>query len=137
MYGGPESLKCRTSLDLILLTAFTDLPKTMAAKKVNKFTVVRQSMIFPTQLKPMLDSCIVGFSYESEVKLERYSVGYPSMWDFTDTFAFNFGLLYDSFINTVMDLLEKSQDPNKQTSTMYTTLGYGLGNILYLIFFPE
>jgi hypothetical protein len=59
------------------------------------------------------------------------------MWDFTDTFAFNFGLLYDSFINTVMDLFEKSQEADKQTSAMYTTLGYGLGNIFYLIFYPE
>lgn len=138
LYGGPESIKCKTSLDLSLQTAYTDLPATLKDKKgVNKFTVVRQTMVFPTQLKPMADSCMVGFSGEADVKLLRYSKGYPTMWDFMDTFAFNFGLLYDSFINTVMDLFEKGQNPDAQTSSMYTMLGYGLGNILYLIFYPE
>lgn len=59
------------------------------------------------------------------------------MWDLTDTIAANFGLLYDSFINTVNDIFAKAQAPDDQTNTMYQTLGYGLGNIMYLIFFPE
>jgi hypothetical protein len=59
------------------------------------------------------------------------------MWDFFDTFSYNFGLLYDSVVNTMLDLVAKAQKPNLQTSEMYLMLGYGLGNIFYLIFFPE
>ena len=67
----------------------------------------------------------------------RYVQGYSNMWDLFDTFSANFGLLYDSVVNTMLDLLAKAKNPNAQTSDMYLMLGYGLGNIFYLIFFPE
>ncbi len=94
-------------------------------------------MTFPSQLKPMIDSCILGFSMEVYNKGLRYVLGYTDMWQFFDTFAFNFGLIYDSIVNTINDLITKAGNPNVQTSDMYLMLGYGLGNILYLIFFPE
>jgi hypothetical protein len=55
-----------------------------------------------------------------------------------DTFAYNFGLLYDSVINTALDLLNKALNPDAGlTNKKYMMLGYGLGNIFYLIFFTE
>jgi len=137
MYGGPESVKCKTSIDLILKTSLTDLPATTAAKTINYFSLIRQVMTIPSQLKPLLDSCIIGFSNEIVLRSLRYVQGYPDMWSFFDTFAYNFGLLYDSVINTMLDLMAKAQKPNLQTSEMYLMLGYGLGNLFYLIFFPE
>lgn len=137
MYGGPESVKCKTAIDLVLLTSFTTLPASFSASPLNIFTIIRQIMTIPTQMKPLLDSCIIGFSYEIMLRSLRYVQGYPSMWEFFDTFSFNFGLLYDSVLNTMLDLLAKAKNPDAQTSEMYLMLGYGLGNIFYLIFFPE
>jgi hypothetical protein len=38
-------------------------------------------------------------------------------------------------VNTVLDLLDKAADPAGATNDKYLMLGYGLGNIFYLIFF--
>lgn len=108
MYGGPESVKCKTAIDLVLLTAFTTLPTSFEATPLNFFTIIRQIMTIPTQLKPILDSCVVGFSSEILTRSMRYVQGYPTMWEFFDTFSFNFGLLYDSVLNTMLDLLAKA-----------------------------
>ena len=108
MYGGPESVKCKSAVDIVLLTAFTTLPASFAASPLNIFTIIRQIMTIPTQLKPILDSCLVGFSYEILQRSMRYVQGYPTMWEFFDTFSVNFGLLYDSVVNTMLDLLAKA-----------------------------
>jgi hypothetical protein len=55
----------------------------------------------------------------------EYVSGYDSFEEFTDTFAYNFGLMYDSVITA----LESIQVGN------YFMAGYSLGNIIYLIFF--
>ena len=137
MYGGPESVKCKTAIDLLLKTATVDLPTTFASATINYFAVVRQIMTIPSQLKPISDSCIIGFSEEIYLRSLRYVNGYTDMWEFFDTFAFNFGLIYDSIVNTINDLIDRASKPNVQTSDMYLMLGYGLGNIMYLVFFPE
>ena len=108
MYGGPESVKCKTSIDLVLLTTFTSLPASFVATPLNIFTIIRQIMTIPTQFKPILDSCVVGFSSEILTRSMRYVQGYPTMWEFFDTFSVNFGLLYDSVVNTMLDLLAKA-----------------------------
>ncbi len=69
------------------------------------------------------------------MKAQRYVTGYVDMWQFFDTFAYNFGLIYDSIVNTINDLITRAANPNVQTSDMYLMLGYGLGNIFYLIFY--
>jgi hypothetical protein len=67
---------------------------------------------------------------------ERYVQGYETYWDVLDTFSFNLGLIYDSMINTLLDLIDKALNPGAGlTSQKYLMLGYGLGNIFYLIFF--
>ena len=108
MYGGPESVKCKSAVDIVLLTAFTTLPASFVATPLNFFTIIRQIMTIPSQLKPILDSCLVGFSHEILQRIMRYVQGYPSMWEFFDTFSFNFGLLYDSVLNTMLDLIAKA-----------------------------
>lgn len=68
----------------------------------------------------------------------RYTQGYTTYWDFLDSFAYNFGLLYDSVMNTFLDLKDKFLSPPPGlTNDKYLMLGYGLGNIFYLIFFTE
>ncbi len=55
----------------------------------------------------------------------RYTIGYNNVIEFTDAFAFNFGLLYDSII-TAYYSFEKGN---------WFMGGYSLGNILYLVFY--
>jgi hypothetical protein len=55
----------------------------------------------------------------------RYAAGYPDFDAFMDTFAYNFGLLYDSII-TSMESIAKGK---------YFMAGYAIGNIWYLIFY--
>jgi hypothetical protein len=55
----------------------------------------------------------------------KYSKGYPDSVAFLDTLAFNFGLLYDSVITSIVSF----QLENNFMS------GYALGNIIYLVFF--
>lgn len=72
MYGGPESVKCKIAVDLILKTSLTDLPASLTATTINVFTIIRQIMTIPTQLKPVMDSCVIGFSYEIMMRSLRY-----------------------------------------------------------------
>jgi|LauGreDrversion4_2_1035121.scaffolds.fasta_scaffold1279416_2 hypothetical protein len=83
----------------------------------------------------MKDSCVLGSSQEIIDMALRYFNGYTNIWDIFDIFAFNFGLIYDSIINTILDLLAKAKDPTSATNDKYLLLGYGLGNIFYLIFY--
>ena len=83
----------------------------------------------------MIDSCVLGSSQEIYDMALRYFNGYTNIWDIFDIFAFNFGLIYDSIINTILDLLAKAKDPTSATNDKYLLLGYGLGNIFYLIFY--
>ena len=83
----------------------------------------------------MKDSCVLGSSQEIIDMALRYFNGYTNIWDIFDIFAFNFGLIYDSIINTILDLLAKAKDPTSATNDKYLVLGYGLGNIFYLIFY--
>jgi hypothetical protein len=83
----------------------------------------------------MINSCVIGSSLEAYNMGLRYFQGYTNYWDVLDIFAFNFGLIYDSIINTLLDLLAKAADPASATSDKYLMLGYGLGNIFYLIFY--
>ena len=49
-YGGPESKKCKQSLDGQLNTLFVDLPKNLkpvSPAKTNYFSLLRQIMFFP------------------------------------------------------------------------------------------
>ena len=55
----------------------------------------------------------------------QYARGYDSFTEFSDTFAYNFGLIYDSLITS----LEKIADGN------FFMSGYAVGNIFYLVFF--
>lgn len=57
------------------------------------------------------------------------------MWELLDIVAFNFGLIYDSVVNTITTIIEYAGDPGAQTNTKYLMLGYSMGNLLYLIFF--
>ncbi len=41
------------------------------------------------------------FSWEAREQIEKYLDGYENFWDFADTFAFNFGLMYDSVITSI------------------------------------
>jgi hypothetical protein len=61
--------------------------------------------------------------------------GYDNVWELLDIVAFNFGLIYDSIVNTFTTIIEYAANPEVQTNTKYLMLGYGLGNIFYLIFF--
>lgn len=59
----------------------------------------------------------------------RYFNGYTDIWMFLDTLAFNFGLMYDSVVNAVVELFTEGATPN------YFMVGYSLGNLIYLVFF--
>jgi hypothetical protein len=61
----------------------------------------------------------------------RYYNGYTDIWMFLDTFAYNFGLMYDSIVNAIVELFTAGSDPN------YFLVGYSVGNLLYLVFFTE
>ena len=140
IYGGPESRKCKESLDGQLKTLFIDLPETLEPtppkpKTINFYALIRQLMYFPSQLTVMINSCAIGSSLEAYGMALRYFQGYTNIWDVLDIFAFNFGLIYDSIINTILDLVAKAADPTSATSDKYLMLGYGLGNIFYLIFY--
>jgi len=41
---------------------------------------------------------------ESYDVLEKYAEGYSDFWDFMDTFAFNFGLIYDSVLTAIQSV---------------------------------
>jgi len=62
---------------------------------------------------------------EANTLLADYMDGYSSFETFSDTFAYNFGLLYDSVI-TAMESITRGN---------YFLGGYSVGNLLYLIFF--
>lgn len=50
-YGGPESRKCKESLDAQIKTLFTDIPATLEPTppaKVNYLALMRQIMFFPS-----------------------------------------------------------------------------------------
>jgi hypothetical protein len=55
----------------------------------------------------------------------KYASGYANFYEFSDTFAFNFGLMYDSVITG----MESFYIDN------YFLGGYSVGNIIFLIFF--
>ena len=62
----------------------------------------------------------------------QYVTGYTNYWGFLDTFAYNFGLLYDSVVSGLEDLYGGDDlTPN------YFMVGYSIGNIVYLVFFTE
>lgn len=83
----------------------------------------------------MLNSCVLGSSQEAYQMAQRYVQGYGNVWELLDIVAFNFGLIYDSVVNTLNAIIEYAGNPAGQTNTKYLMLGYGLGNIFYLIFF--
>lgn len=93
-------------------------------------------MFFPSQFQVVLNSCVLGSSQEALAMMLRYFNGYTNLWDVFDIFAFNFGLIYDSVVDTITTLLAKAKDPTGVTNTMYLMFGYGLGNIFYLMFYP-
>lgn len=66
---------------------------------------------------------------EGIVMFWKYYNGYTDYWAFFDTLANNFGLLYDSGMQTIQELTDTTTSPN------YFMVGYSLGNIVYLIFF--
>lgn len=53
------------------------------------------------------------------------------IWDFMDLFANNFGLLYNSVINELLQIWGKPP----AVSPNYFMIGYEIGNIFYLVFF--
>lgn len=55
---------------------------------------------------------------------------YDDTWGLLDNLSYNFGLLYDSVVTAVTEVL--SADPD---TTNYFMIGYSLGNIFYLIFY--
>jgi len=70
---------------------------------------------------------------ESWAVILQYAAGYAVIWDFLDTFSYNFGLIYDTLFNTLLELFHAIDT----TGTNYFMVGYGLGNLLYLIFFSS
>ena len=68
--------------------------------------------------------CYSGYK-EADHLLGEYVKGYSDLETFTDTFAYNFGLLYDSVI-TSMESISRGN---------YFLSGYSVGNLIYLIFF--
>ncbi len=60
---------------------------------------------------------------------QKYINGYTDYWGFLDVFSYNFGLIYDSAMTAIQEVL------TSDASTNYFMIGYSLGNIFYLIFF--
>lgn len=50
---------------------------------------------------------------------------------FLDTFSYNFGLMYDSILNAIVELYTEGSTPN------FFMVGYSIGNLFYLIYFVE
>lgn len=122
MYGGPNSITCQNSITLYLNSFTTYIPNNIAAGSV--YGII-YSILSPVQQLYTLENTCFGGVAEAGNQILRYSNGYPSAISFFDTFAFNFGLLYDSVITAMIAF----QNGNNFMS------GYALGNILYLIFF--
>lgn len=60
----------------------------------------------------------------------QYIDWYDDTWGFLDNFSYNFGLLYDSVVTMVQEIL--SAVPG---TTNYFMIGYSLGNMFHLIFY--
>ncbi len=76
------------------------------------------------KLFPVVSTCRWA-SWDTKDRLEEYADGYEDFVDFMDTFAFNFGLIYDSII-TAIDSIDKGKN---------FMAGYSLGRTIYLLFF--
>jgi hypothetical protein len=57
--------------------------------------------------------------------VQLYMSGYFNVLMFTDTFAYNFGLMYDAFI-TAWESIEAGN---------YFMAGYSFGSMIYMVFF--
>ncbi len=95
------------------------------------YDIIRDSLLIFTDVKLIQDSCY-GAGVEAVNMALKYIYGYSDPWDFFDTFAYNFGLLYDSIFNAVGELYGGTV-----TKPNYFMVGYSIGNIAYLIFFTE
>ena len=69
-------------------------------------------------------ACRFGFE-EGVDQYQLYAEGYEDDWAFWDTFAFNFGLIYDSILTAM-----QSFDDEK-----FFMAGYSVGKTLYYLFF--
>jgi hypothetical protein len=73
-------------------------------------------------------SCVGAYT-EALVMTNKYLAGYTDTWSFFDVLAYNFGLLYDSAMTAIQEILAPPAGTN------YFMIGYSLGNMFYLIFF--
>jgi len=76
------------------------------------------------KLYPVVSSCRWA-SWDAKDRLIEYRDGYENFWDFSDTLAFNFGLLYDSVITAITSM-------NEGKNFM---AGYSVGRTIFLLFF--
>lgn len=77
-----------------------------------------------TLLYPLENNCYQGY-FELISFAEEYADGYWDFWMFADTFAYNFGLMYDALVTSFQSILEEN----------YFMAGYSFGNIIYMVFF--
>jgi hypothetical protein len=119
---GANSIQCQTTVSRYLTLTTINIEADLAADNIY------QSIYDITELATdayALENYCHNAAVDMVTLAQAYAAGYSTFEDFTDTFAYNFGLMYDSVITT----LEAVQAGN------WFMAGYSLGNIIYLIFF--
>ena len=98
--------------------------------KVNYYNVFHHLLTLSSNLAPLSTSCI-GAAEEAVEVFDDYAHGYSSIWGATDLLANNFGLLYNSILNSLLLIYGKPQVLNIN----FFMIGYEIGNIIYLVFY--
>ena len=121
----PHAILCNNVVVQYLQIGVNNIPAD--AKNTSKYStydwIYDIANIF-TYLYPLQKNCYLGY-YEMAAFTKIYSSGYYNFMAFSDTFAYNFGLMYDSLI-TAFESIQLSN---------YYMAGYSFGNMVYMVFY--
>jgi hypothetical protein len=105
-------------MELILV----DIP--LSFEEGQGFDIIYDVTELLAKLFPLISTCRFA-TWDAKDRLIEYQDGYEDFWDFMDTFAFNFGFLYDSVVTAIESVQERN----------YFMGGYSIGRTIFLLFF--
>eukprot|EP00347_Sterkiella_histriomuscorum_P007989 403346794 len=122
LYGKPNTTWCQSNQTRYMQLILDYIPNSLSEGKV--FDIVYSLSELMAKLYPLQSSCRFG-TYEAMDQLKLYRDGYSDIWDFMDTFSFNFGLLYDSVVTSIQSVKDLK----------YFMSGYSVGRTVFYLFF--
>ena len=122
LYGKANSTYCNSNTTRYLELTIRDIPASFSNGDI--FEMIYDISELMAKLFPVVSSCRWA-TWDARDRLNEYEDGYEDFVDFTDTFAFNFGLIYDSII-TAIDSIDKGKN---------FMAGYSFGRTIFLLFF--